>query len=52
VICGFAVADLEQARQALVQAGIELNGDKQGGWQHFRAPDGSIFELNAPQEQV
>ncbi len=56
VVCGFRVDDIEQARQALIQAGIELVGPLQVGegnaWQHFRGPDGSIFELNAELEHL
>jgi hypothetical protein len=52
VVCGFHVDDIEQARQELVQAGVELVGPLQvdeannAAWQHFHGPDGSIFELN------
>jgi predicted enzyme related to lactoylglutathione lyase len=51
IVCGFLVDDIHQASQELVQAGIELVGslqeDKPGGyaWQHFRAPDGTLYEL-------
>ena len=38
------------ARNELRNAGIELIGERQSGgdgyfWQHFRSPDGKIFEL-------
>jgi predicted enzyme related to lactoylglutathione lyase len=50
VEAGFLVDDIDRARQELVSAGIELIGplvrDKVGGaWQHFRAPDGNVYEL-------
>ena len=50
VVAGFLVEDIEQARNELVSAGIELVGPlvrtKDGyAWQHFRAPDGNVFEL-------
>jgi hypothetical protein len=51
VICGFQVEDIHQASQELVQAGIELVGplgeERPGGyaWQHFRGPDGKLYEL-------
>lgn len=48
-VAGFAVADLEGALAELRQAGIEIvlliqHGDT-GGWLHFRAPDGFVYEL-------
>jgi predicted enzyme related to lactoylglutathione lyase len=51
IICGFLVENIHQASQELVQAGIELVGplreEKPGGyaWQHFRGPDGNLYEL-------
>ncbi len=51
VVVGFRVDDIDQAREELVSAGIELIGPLQrqrpGGyaWQHFRAPDGKVYEL-------
>ena len=51
VVCGFLVDDIRQARQELVEAGIELigplNDDAPGSyaWQHFRGPDGKLYEL-------
>jgi predicted enzyme related to lactoylglutathione lyase len=56
VVCGFRVDDIEQARQDLIEAGIELIGPLQGdggtSWQHFRGPGGSVFELNAELEHL
>jgi predicted enzyme related to lactoylglutathione lyase len=58
IICGFLVEDIHQARQELVRAGIELIGplheDKINGnaWQHFRGPDGKLYELTFNPEQV
>ena len=58
IVCGFLVEDIHQARQELVQAGIELIGplqeDKPGGyaWQHFRGPDGKFYELTQNPEQI
>ncbi|MGH7640142.1 MAG: VOC family protein [Candidatus Dormibacteria bacterium] len=51
VVAGFWVADLDAALAELRQAGIELlgkGGRDQSGyrWQHFRAPDGKVFEIN------
>ena len=44
-VAGFAVDDLVAARQELVQQGIELVGQPGPTWQHFRGPDGNIYEL-------
>jgi hypothetical protein len=52
VVAGFRVDDIERAREELAAAeGVELLGELQtmeGGhaWQHFRAPDGRVYELN------
>ena len=49
VMVGFLVDDIEAAREALVDADIELLGPLAGDdaikWQHFRAPNGVVFEL-------
>ena len=51
VVCGFRVDDIDRAREELQAAGIELLGpvhrDGPGGyaWQHFRMPDGKVFEI-------
>ncbi|MFC7533209.1 VOC family protein [Actinoplanes sp. GCM10030250] len=50
VVASLLVDDIDAAVTELRQAGIELIGTKQGGgdgyfWQHFRAPDGKVFEL-------
>lgn len=58
IVCGFLVDDIEQASQELVQAHIELVGslqvDKLSGnaWQHFRGPDGKLYELTYNPEQI
>jgi len=52
VVAGFRVDDLERARAELAQTdGVELLGDIETiesghAWQHFRAPDGRVYELN------
>lgn len=52
VVCGFLVDDIETARQELKGAGVELIGslerDPRTGyaWQHFRGPDGLVYELS------
>ncbi len=50
VVAGLLVDDIEAATEELRRAGIELIGGRQGSasgysWQHFRAPDGKVFEL-------
>jgi catechol 2,3-dioxygenase-like lactoylglutathione lyase family enzyme len=51
VMYGLAVDDIEQARQELIDAGLELVGPLErnekdhSAWQYFRAPDGSLCEL-------
>jgi catechol 2,3-dioxygenase-like lactoylglutathione lyase family enzyme len=44
-VVGFAVADLPQAVAELRQAGVELLGEPGPSWQHFRGPDGNVYEL-------
>ncbi|MBV9231247.1 MAG: VOC family protein [Chloroflexi bacterium] len=57
IVCGFLVEDIHQASQELMQAGIELVGslceDRPGGyaWQHFRGPDGKLYELTYDPER-
>ena len=57
VIAGFLVDNIEEARRELVSSGIELVGPlvrtKEGyAWQHFRAPDGNVYELTYNPAQV
>jgi catechol 2,3-dioxygenase-like lactoylglutathione lyase family enzyme len=53
VVAGFLVDDIEAARDELARTpDVELLGELQvlpGGyaWQHFRAPDGHVYELTA-----
>lgn len=48
---GYAVADIEAARERLLAAGVEaisdLEGTRDGGgrWCYFRDPEGNVFEL-------
>ena len=44
-VVGFAVADLAGAVTELRDAGVELLGQAGPSWQHFRAPDGNVYEL-------
>jgi len=48
-VIAFEVDDLDEARDALRAAGIELIGEvgRWNGyaWQYFRSPDGHVFEI-------
>jgi catechol 2,3-dioxygenase-like lactoylglutathione lyase family enzyme len=46
-VAGFAVRDLEHAVDELRSAGVELLGEPGPSWQHFRGPDGNVYELTA-----
>jgi hypothetical protein len=53
IVAGFLVDDIETARDELIRTpGVELLGDLQVmadgyAWQHFRAPDGHVYEITA-----
>jgi hypothetical protein len=52
VVAGFLVDDIEAARDELARTpNVELLGELQVlpgyAWQHFRAPDGHVYELTA-----
>ena len=47
MVVGFEVTDLAQAVAELRAAGIELLGEPGLSWQHFRGPDGNVYELVA-----
>jgi catechol 2,3-dioxygenase-like lactoylglutathione lyase family enzyme len=44
-VAGFAVRDLPAAVERLRAAGVELVGEAGPTWQHFRGPDGNVYEL-------
>ena len=44
-VVGFFVDDLVASTEELKQHGVELLGAPGTSWQHFRAPDGHVFEL-------
>lgn len=44
-VVGFAVRDLPAAVAELRRAGLELLGELGSTWQHFRGPDGNVYEL-------
>jgi catechol 2,3-dioxygenase-like lactoylglutathione lyase family enzyme len=49
-VAGFLVDDLDHAAEELRAAGIEIvlpiQRADNGGWLHFRAPDGFLYELS------
>jgi catechol 2,3-dioxygenase-like lactoylglutathione lyase family enzyme len=49
-VAGFLVDDLDEAARELREAGVEIvlpvQRSDEGGWLHFRAPDGFIYELS------
>ncbi|MEV6348142.1 hypothetical protein [Actinoplanes sp. NPDC051851] len=49
VVASLLVENIDEAIATLHRADVELIGPKEGGgayfWQHFRLPDGKIFEL-------
>lgn len=54
-VVGFAVASFAAAHAALVASGIEFvypHPQRAGGraWQHFRAPDGNVYEIIGPDD--
>ncbi len=48
-VVGFLVDNVDEARATMEAAGIEFIGpiQRSGGtsWNHFRAPDGTVFEI-------
>ena len=44
-VVGFLVDDLAGSIQELKQNGVELLGTPGPSWQHFRGPDGRVYEL-------
>jgi catechol 2,3-dioxygenase-like lactoylglutathione lyase family enzyme len=46
-VLGFAVSDLAAAVAEMRAAGVELLGEPGPSWQHYRGPDGNVYELVA-----
>jgi len=44
-VVGFLVDDLAGSIEELKQNGVELLGAPGPSWQHFRGPDGRVYEL-------
>jgi catechol 2,3-dioxygenase-like lactoylglutathione lyase family enzyme len=49
-VVGFLVDDLAASTAELKQHGVELLGAPGPSWQHFRGPDGHVYELKQRQE--
>ena len=55
---GFTVEDIRQARRELVERGVEVISEIEGGppnsnsWCYFRDPEGNIFELTQWHDSV
>jgi catechol 2,3-dioxygenase-like lactoylglutathione lyase family enzyme len=54
-VIGFLVDSFAEAQAALLQAGIEFlypEAQRHAGqaWQHFRAPDGNVYEMIGPDD--
>lgn len=51
-VVGLVVDDFEVTRAAMVASGIEFIGDPQrdgeAAWNHFRGPDGNVYEIIGP----
>jgi hypothetical protein len=51
-VVGFVVDDFDAARAEMIEAGIEFIGppqhDAATSWNHFYAPDGTVFEIIGP----
>ena len=51
-VVALQVDDFDAVRARLIQAGIEFIGEPQRdgaiAWNHFRAPDGNIYEIMGP----
>ncbi len=55
-VVAFHVDDVEAARTTMEAAGIEFIGPIQRtgntSWNHFRAPDGTVFEIMSKSEDI
>lgn len=53
-VVGLVVADVDAARDRMERAGIgfvtEIERSTAASWCHFRAPDGTVMEIIAPQQ--
>ena len=55
-VVAFLVDDVDEARAAMETAGIEFIGPIQRSgntsWNHFKAPDGTVFEVMSKSDEV
>ena len=55
-VVAFQVDDVDAARTAMEAAGIEFIGpiqrDGSTSWNHFRAPDGTVFEILSKSDDI
>lgn len=55
-VVAFHVDDVDAARIAMEAAGIEFIGpiqrDGSTSWNHFRAPDGTVFEISSKSDDI
>jgi catechol 2,3-dioxygenase-like lactoylglutathione lyase family enzyme len=55
-VVGLEVDDFRTARAAMVRAGIAFIGEPQRdagvAWNHFRGPDGNVYEIIGPDRSV
>jgi catechol 2,3-dioxygenase-like lactoylglutathione lyase family enzyme len=51
-VVGLVVDDFDVTRSAMAAAGVQFIGDPQRGggqaWNHYRGPDGNVYELMGP----
>lgn len=51
-VVGFRVTDFDEAHARMIAAGVEFVGPRQHegsiSWNHFRGPDGTIYEIVGP----
>ena len=55
-VVAFRVDDVDAARTTMEAAGIEFIGpiqrDGSTSWNHFRAPDGTVFEISSKSDDI
>ena len=55
-VVGLRVDDFDEAHATMVAAGVEFIGEVQVaggiGWNHYRAPDGNVYEIIGPTTRV
>lgn len=55
-VVGLVVDDFDATRRAMIEAGIAFIGEPQrdGGsaWNHYRGPDGNVYEIIGPNREA